>query len=398
MKKNRNKSVGSFLREAVEKRLNVIEDLAFLVENRKMIDSITTGNTVTAADIMNKLKEVLFLPGLTGEQSKAVRQYYYPYKVSTFTHREMLAATGEFHPEIITEELYFGYVDPYLNSRKQAVGLENKCLFVKLFPGIRQPKTAALRMNGIWLSSEWEPITHDELIAELNRHSEVIIKEAYDSCGGHGVYRIIPEKPGETVGEAAERKLAGISGDVIIQQAVRQHEALARLNPTSVNCFRIITLLTAEGVKVLSAAQKIGAKGAFADNLKSGGYFCGIDSSGKLMPRAYHVNSTEYILKDPETGLVFGGYQIPSFERAVEMVRRAHPMLPCFQLISWDVTIDEDGEPVLIEPNLTNGSLVMHQQTHGPLFGKDTKKIVREALKGTNYPRYHITKPNGKRK
>ncbi len=388
MKKNRNKSVGSFLREAVEKRLNVIEDLAYLAENRKMLSGVTDGSVITTADIMSKLKEVILLPGLTSEQSKAVRRFYYPYKVSTFTHREMLNATGEFHAEYLPEEMFFAFIDPYLNSHKQAVGLENKCLFDKLFPGIRQPKTVALRMNGIWLSPDWEPITRSALTAELNRHSEVFAKEAYNSCGGHGVFRIRPEIPGETVGEVFARKLPQMNGDLIIQLPVRQHEALAKLNPSSVNCFRVITLLTQEGVKVLSSAQKFGARGAFADNLKSGGFFCGIDSEGKLMRDAYGYNSTKSFQSDPETGLVFEGYEIPSYGKAIEMVKKAHPMLPCFRLISWDMTIDEDGEPVLIEANLTNGSLVMHQQTHGPLFGKDTKKIVREALKGSNCPRY----------
>jgi len=60
------------------------------------------------------------------------------------------------------------------------------------------------------------------------------------------------------------------------------------------------------------------------------------------------------------------------------MVKKAHPMVPHFRLVSWDICIEEDGEPILLEANLCRGSLDVHQYNNGPLFGEDTKKILDE--------------------
>ena len=53
-----------------------------------------------------------------------------------------------------------------------------------------------------------------------------------------------------------------------------------------------------------------------------------------------------------------------------------------FRLVAWDVTIDEQGEAVLIEANLTLGGINDVQMCSGPLFGKDTKKILDEVFRG----------------
>jgi hypothetical protein len=52
-----------------------------------------------------------------------------------------------------------------------------------------------------------------------------------------------------------------------------------------------------------------------------------------------------------------------------------------FRMISWDVAIDEQGEAVLIEANLTLGGISDVQMCSGPLFGRDTKKILDEVFR-----------------
>ena len=42
--------------------------------------------------------------------------------------------------------------------------------------------------------------------------------------------------------------------------------------------------------------------------------------------------------------------------------------------------MDEDEEPVLIEANFKYGALDFHQFGNGPLFGKDTQKILAEVF------------------
>ena len=52
-----------------------------------------------------------------------------------------------------------------------------------------------------------------------------------------------------------------------------------------------------------------------------------------------------------------------------------------FRLISWDVAIDENAEPVLIEANLQMGDIDILQPVNGPLFGELTDDVLREVFK-----------------
>ena len=63
-----------------------------------------------------------------------------------------------------------------------------------------------------------------------------------------------------------------------------------------------------------------------------------------------------------------------------ELVIKACRMVPHFRMVAWDVSVLENGEPVLIEANLYDGQLDSHQIHNGPLFGENTEKIMREVF------------------
>lgn len=50
------------------------------------------------------------------------------------------------------------------------------------------------------------------------------------------------------------------------------------------------------------------------------------------------------------------------------------------RLTSWDLTVDKNEEPVLIEVNLAYGGLFFHQIANEPVFGDLTKKVLSEVL------------------
>ena len=57
------------------------------------------------------------------------------------------------------------------------------------------------------------------------------------------------------------------------------------------------------------------------------------------------------------------------------MVKRLHLKLPFFNIVGWDVAIQEDGEPVLIEFNTNPG---LSQSAFCSGMGKYTERIIRE--------------------
>lgn len=372
--------------DVMQRQLSVLGDFAYIVRNRRMAQKIQSGESVSLEVIANKLKELLKFPGLTLDQARQVRALYYPYKVSTIAHRAVLGITGEFRPESIPQEMYFAYIDPYLNNRKKAVVLENKCLFPRLYPGIRQPEAVAYRIEGFWLTPELAPMKQEEAYAAAKRCGTVFVKKAEDSYGGRGVVRVQAGPDGEGFGSLLEDALGEMRGDVLIQKPIRQHEGLARLNPSSVNTYRIITLLNKDGVQLLSAFVRFGVGDTPVDNYTSGGLVCGIDEEGRLKRFAYsHKGCCEL---HPITGMRFKGYALPAFAEAVNMVKKAHPMLPTSRLVFWDVTVAEDGGPVLIEANLTEGGIDTPQITNGPLFAGSNRAVIEEALQDSDFPKY----------
>ena len=318
---------------------------------------------------------------LTPAEKKAIDQLYKPYMkglpidLTYIFHTFYKEKTGGSFTELwLPEDLYYCFIDPHFNSWESARIIDNKCLYSLYWPDARQPVKIADRIAGTWRSGD-TILRQAEVLERIAAEPEVVIKKATESEGGHGVYFC----PGSDREEAL-RIFAEIPGDIVIQQVFTQHAQLAAINPTSVNTYRIVALLRPDTVKVLSSVLRMGINASRVDNLCSGGITCGITDSGLLKKYAYRADGARFT-SHPDTGLVFEGYPVPSYQKAVDLVVSLAPRLPQFKLVSWDVAIDEQGDPILIEANLKYGQLDLHQLNNGPLFGEDTKAILEEVFR-----------------
>ena len=68
-----------------------------------------------------------------------------------------------------------------------------------------------------------------------------------------------------------------------------------------------------------------------------------------------------------------------SYKKAVELVKQGHKRLPHYRFLGWDVTIDEAGEPVIIEYNINGPGVLYYQYANGSLFG-DYFDVIYNAL------------------
>ena len=313
---------------------------------------------------------------LSKSQIADVKKYYENYrKVNTLFHNFYTEKTEKFYVEYIPDDLYYCYIDPFYNDWEKAKIVDNKCFYSCLFKGVAQAENIVCRINNLWLSENYTILKKDEVKTLLRRYDSFFLKKATDSEGGIGVFFF----DGEDRVERLFKKVSGISGDIVIQKPLIQHEALSKINASSVNTIRVLSLLSDSGVKVYSSILRIGINGAKVDNASSGGITCGIDNNGKLKGVAYSAKGDKYIIH-PDSGLTFLGYDIPGFSSVIELVSTLHPQIPHFRLVSWDFAIDEAGVPVLIEANLKYGELDFHQLNNGPVFGEDTHKILTEVF------------------
>ena len=309
---------------------------------------------------------------LTKEQEAEIKALYKPYqKVDMWFHNFYYQTTGKFCANYIPEDLHYCYIDPYFNDWREAGYMDDKCYYKRMFTGVRQAEEVANRIGGMWFRGDYEPITRQQLEEILAAEPEIVVKKAQGSEGGRGVFFVKG-----TDFATVESK---IRDDIAIQRPIRQHAALAAINPSSVNTIRLISLLTDGKAKVYSGILRIGVGGARVDNASSGGITCGISWEGKLKKFSYNVKGEKWD-KHPDTGLVFENYEVPSFQKCVDLVQKLHVQIPHFRLVSWDFSVDAEGEPLLVEANVHYGQLDFHQLNNGPVFGEDTKKILDEVF------------------
>jgi hypothetical protein len=132
--------------------------------------------------------------------------------------------------------------------------------------------------------------------------------------------------------------------------------------------------------------MRIGQGGAVVDNGAAGGMFVGIHADGRLTDKAVMPYNT-CILTHPDTGFVFKGHVIEGFSAVCEAAIRMHQMIPQLGIIYWDFTIDIEGNPVLIECNVFNGTVYAIQMTLGqPAFGNNTAEVLQWIRKMKHTP------------
>lgn len=130
--------------------------------------------------------------------------------------------------------------------------------------------------------------------------------------------------------------------DAIVEEVIRQHDALSTLYPDSVNTIRIASVLTDEGVILLSSCMRIG-NGGVIDNFCQGGMTAQIDfDTGKIETPAVDKERNVYE-RHPITGTPFVGYQIPHWELVKETIRKMALVDPDAVFVGWDMAITPEG-------------------------------------------------------
>lgn len=160
----------------------------------------------------------------------------------------------------------------------------------------------------------------------------------------------------------------------IVQDVLAQDPRVAAFSPSSVNTFRVVTMMTPQDeVIIVNASFRSGVGGGLVDNWSAGGVSVGVDvSKGTLKTFAYDKKSNRYAAH-PTSGIVFAGFRIPEWERIKAMATAVQSALPFYRLMGLDLALDRDGAPVLIE---INGApdLAGLEQKAGPLL-KDPRVL-----------------------
>ncbi len=285
------------------------------------------------------------------------------------------ARNGNMDVRYVPHTLHYTRIDQYFNARKLGYGFNDKNYYSKIFSGIKQPETVVrVFQGGQYTDADYQQISLEASISLILQNKEVICKPSQESGSGRSIefWRFPQDEP-----RMREFLSNRANSNYLVQKIIKQHPDLAVIHPSSINTIRVCSFLMPDGVHILSSVLRMGAHDSRVDNATAGGVSCGINPDGSLQSFAYNYYSGAKTDKHPQ-GYVFGGHSIPSYEKIVELVKTAHPIIGNFRLTSWDVAIDETGDPLLIEANMRKGGINFHQFSNGPLFGDLTDELMRE--------------------
>lgn len=193
----------------------------------------------------------------------------------------------------------------------------------------------AAYLNRDWL---YVPEATEEEFADFVRSHGTVMLKATDLACGRGISRYTYHEGDDL------HALYEANRDVLVEEFIVQHPALAAFNPSSTNVPRLNTMLDKNGEpQLFSAFFRSGSGDTVVDNMGAGGMAAHIDvETGIVDTLAIDEDANEFLVH-PISGQVFPGLRIPHWEEAKAAVLRAAKEVPDMRFIGWDVAVTENG-------------------------------------------------------
>ena len=314
---------------------------------------------------------------LTPEQEKEINdfwgRYSFAYKNDSNIQRLFSEISGKFEPTYVSLGLQEFYLNRYWNHITIAM-IRNKNFLDLTFPNAKQPKVIVRNMWARYYTPDRKLINSIEAVKlvydELQKPSvEELILKPDDGELGKGIVFLdkgyTPEMIKQAFIDAKER--------FIVQEVVKNHPTYAAPHPESLNTLRIATLFIKNKVRLVGTVWRMG-QDQRVDNLTGGGLCCAVNGDGICADYAVDYYGNRYAVHPG--GFRFAGHQLCNYKAAVDMAICLHYTLPQIKYISWDIAINEDGEPILIELNSCGGGSILQMNGYPLYIDRNTLKDI----------------------
>lgn len=229
----------------------------------------------------------------------------------------------------------------------------------KLVEEVVKNKSIADTLFSKYMRRKWclnRGITLDEFKHKF-RHAKKIVYKPLKGIQGIGVevYEFSPESAEDVYKEVTEKPKG------IVEEFIYQHPEMQRLNPSSVNTIRFVTVSWTDNhelhVDMPYATARIG-NGAMVDNMHSGGMGAAIDLDTGIICTAGGDSQCNVYEVHPATNVPIKGFKIPMFAEAKEFVENIIKEYTLTGYIGWDIAVTRKG-PMLIELNTNPSSDIL---------------------------------------
>lgn len=357
----------------------MVKPILFNIKKKYAEKQIETERLHEEQIIMQNFRQISFNP-LTKEEKQEVLKIWGPLvdgRGMSYDELELFKTYKGFDPCYLSHHVYLPLLARRINNYRYTKFFEHKSLLGSLShkTEMKYPYCFIRSIDQEYYDNDMRQLSKEEAVKICLEQPVLIVKDSVDSSGGQGVEKIVLEDllPKEKIVKV-DSIFEGRTRDFVIQECIEQHKDMAQFNPSSINTFRITTLYLNGIFSVLSVVLRIGKRGMNVDNWGSGGIILGVNWNGRLCEKGFDMSLNEF---DEYNGVHFSRTkieQIPSILNAIEYEHKINFSL-C-KLIGWDICINSENEPVIIEVNSSQPGVIGEQLCTGPIFGDRTKEVV----------------------
>lgn len=202
----------------------------------------------------------------------------------------------------------------------------------------------------------------EEVEQFIEKHETLMIKQT-ENLMGIGIEKIETASIKDPLAFKAQ---CMETGQYLWEEFFIQHKDLSTLYPGSVNTIRIISFFDGKDTHILEGVLKMG-NGGNLDNFGAGGMYTILDEQGVALYPAFDGEGDTYATH-PMTKTEIVGFQVPHYDKIIEMVNKASQRVPQVQYVGWDVAVGPE-KPILIEGNYNTGVFQMKPSLSGSKIG-----------------------------
>lgn len=314
---------------------------------------------------------------LTKEEKDAVaRLWGQLLPVKSYCEFEMFKKMHGFDQRFLTHNIYLPIVAHLLNDYKYTKLFDDKGLLGYITPTcIRFPFCFIRGIEGCFYDDKMRQISFEEAVNICCKQDKLFIKPSHETSGGKGTELVNLEGKSESLKrEVIEKKIKSRTNDFVVQECIRQHPIMAQFNESSLNTFRVTTLCLNGEFSVCSIVVRCGKVGSSVDNWGAGGIMIAVSPDGDVNDVGHDIQLNEY---KSNGNCVFANCHIPQMKKILSLIEKAHvENFAICKFIGWDIAIDENGDPVIIELNSSQPGVIGEQLVSGPIFGKRTQEVI----------------------
>lgn len=301
---------------------------------------------------------------------------YYGKKIPYFWHQYYKKSRKVFNVKYFPDLLFIPDVERLFNNPHYAKTIGDKNILSLMLKGldfVQTPKTILNCNNFVIIDSNFNMLKFDDLYSYLKDYEYIFIKPSINSDSGKKCLKIKMDSINEI---QLTDLLNEYKGNFIIQENVVCHSDIKTLCPFACCTFRIITYILNGNVYHCPVVLKLATGNSYLDNTSMEGIFVPVSDEGMIVNSG--LDSKLNVFKThPDSNICLKGYKISYVDKMIKVVEKLQLAFANVGIISWDATINRNGDVVIIEANSCNGSIWFPQLSHGSAaFSDNTEEIL----------------------